>query len=269
MEASAENQGKLLDVQRESLAVQERALKHSQDLKDIVESVKSSIASSQEIILGIQNWLISEMSWFDTILFYILSLTFVFIFTSLRSSSGSRLPVLIILFSGVLSERFICQLFLAFNRNENANNSHGLLMTCIWCFRYTIVSLCVLIIIYTIFSYKNYEILNNKLLIEIRSQNEKLIQLLELDKRRSKNNSFNVDLLHENELYKQTSKLLETKRGHEDVNLDNSIKQFELHNDGGNSLLKNKNDKNSLYRSKHIEIKKYNLRSREATPQMI
>lgn len=248
IEASAENQGRLLNAQKESLAAQERALKHSIDLKEIVETTKNSIASSQETILGIQNWLINEMSWFDTVLFYIISLSFAFIFTSVRSSNASRLPVLILLFGGVLSERFICQIFLAFN-NQDVNNSHKLLLKLIWFFRYTLVALCVTVIIYSICYFKDYDKINNELLLKIHLQNEKLAELL-----KNQRKSFDDNVLHENEFQKHviTKKISESNH--------NLI----------NSPVKDGNAKTPLNRSLgNIELKKYNLRSREVTPQMI
>lgn len=268
LEASAENQEKLLNVQKESLTVQERSLKYGQDLKEIIETISSSIASSQQTILGIQNWLISEMSWFDTVLFYLMSLCFVFIFTSLRSSNASRLPLLILLFGGILSERFICQLFLAFNKSRSAENSHELLMSFIWIFRYTLVASCVIVIVISICSYKDYEKINNGLLVKIRWQNEKLIELFE-NQVKFENKTFNIDVVHENEIRKENAELEKLSENDRNKSDDNKVLEFETKNSNGvvHSPLSDRITRKQPYKSPEINnLKKYNLRDRRATP---
>lgn len=187
MEQSIQNQEELLNVQKESLVVQERLLKHGHDLEKIVETIVTSIDYSQQTILGVQNWLISEMSWFDSILFYIVSLFFVFIFTSIHSTKSTRLPLLMLLLVGVLSERFICKLYLAFSTEDITENSHVLLIKLIWFLRYTLVVLCVITVIFSICSYKDYEKINNKLLQDIQVQNAELTKLLEKKRKQDVN----------------------------------------------------------------------------------
>lgn len=179
LEKSAQNQEELLGAQKESLTIQERLLKHGKDLQHIVETIVSSVTYSQETILGLQSWLISEMSWFDTALFYFVSLIFVLVFTSLRSTNSCRLPLLIMLFAGILSERFVCKLCLTFNPESGADSSHLLLMRLIWFMRYTLVALCVVTVIISICNYKDYEKMNNRLLERLHLQNLELIELLQ------------------------------------------------------------------------------------------
>lgn len=273
MEASAENQEKLLDVQKESLAVQERSLKYGQDLKEIIETVKNNIANSQETILGIQKWLISETSWFDTILFYIMSLSFVFIFTSMRSSNASRLPVLMVLFGGLLSERFICQLFLAFNRDERVDRSHESLIMLVWFFRYTLVAVCMITIVFSICFYKDYAKINNRLLVEIHQQNDKLIELLE-NKKVLEHKPRNIDVVHENEIQKQSSvfdKSLEDKEKAANKLVGKNVEYEQRKNNGMvHSPAAYRNVRKPPSKTPEIsDLKKYNLRDRRGTPDII
>lgn len=248
--------------------VQERSLKYGQDLKEIIEAVRNRIVNSHETVLDIQNWLISEMSWFDTILFYIMSLSFVFIFTSLRSSTDCRLPLLLLLFSGLLLERFICQLFLEFYRDEKVDSSHEVLMRLIWFFRYTLAAVCVLIIIISICSYKDYEKINNRLLIEIHLQNDKLMKLLK-NKGTSKNESFNVDILLENEVQKLSDKILVDNKIQ---NKNNVVKrQVECDHEKNSGIIHSpvKNSRKLIYKPPNVgNLKKYNLRDRQGTPDI-
>lgn len=185
LEQSALNQKELLNVQKESLVVQEKLLKHGHDLEKVVGTIVSGVAYSQQTLLHIQKWLISEMALFDCVLFYAISLFFVFIFTSLPSTNTCRLPLLLLLFAGILAERFICKLYLAFNLEEKIDNSHAFLMKIIWFLRYALVALCVFSVIFSICSYKDYLRVNHKLLQELHVQNRELIRLLERNETRS------------------------------------------------------------------------------------
>lgn len=187
MEQSVENQEELLNVQKESLSVQEKLLKHGHDLEKIIETIVTSIDYSQQTILGVQNWLISEMAWFDSILFYVISLFFVFIFTSFRNTKSCRLPLFMLLLVGILSERFCCKLFLAFSSEDNTNNLHVLLMKLIWFLRYTLVALCIITVLFAIYGYKDYQKINNRLLQEIQLQNIELAKLLEIKRKQDVN----------------------------------------------------------------------------------
>lgn len=204
-------------------------MEHGKDLEKVVETIVRTVAFIQHSVIGIQNWLISEMSWFETILFYAISLFFVLMFTSLRSTNSCRLPLLVVLFGGLFSERFMCSLFVLWRGKDDVNDSHLFFVKFIWYFRYGLVAFCAAIVIFAICSFKDYERINNKLLGEIYEQNVILFK-----KVMNESNSKQLQVLQESE----------------------------------NGLIKhvqNVRKRNADSPEVHC-VKKYNLRSRQATP---
>lgn len=170
---SAKNQEQILQSQRDSLELQEQLMKYSNALEKSMAKFYESSKDQQEIlkifstsISNLQSWLLGEISWFDTLVFYIVSCFFVIFFTSVPRTSTARLIMLTILTFNTFIERLIC--YLITNQfTSDIKDVQADYYFYIWCSRYTCMFINIVILILTAISYKNTVLLNTQLLNEI------------------------------------------------------------------------------------------------------
>ncbi|KAI4456873.1 protein gamete expressed 1 [Holotrichia oblita] len=170
---SAKNQEQILQNQRDSLELQERLMKYSHVLEKNMAKFYESSKDQQEIlklfstsISNLQSWLLGEISWFDTLVFYIVSSLFVIFFTSVPRTNAARLIMLTILTLNTFIERLVCYLL----TNQFPNDIKEIQADYyfyIWCSRYICMFINVIILIMTAISYKNAVLLNMELLNNI------------------------------------------------------------------------------------------------------
>lgn len=273
LEISAENQKKLLEAQKESISIQQKLLQHGVILEEVIGGITSSLTQTHQNILNLQNWLVTEMSWFDTIVFYIVSLMFAFVLTSPQCTSASRLPVLILLCFNIFLERIVCNVLLKYSQERDVKVVHDQVVRCIWFLRYSLVVLCSSVIITSIFLYKDYSKINYVLLEKVYKQNLTLIEKLDKTKRpqilepsvnilNEKSNSSYSN--HQNKLHNSM------KLGFE------SVCVTPVHGDNKHSdvhLFKNNSHipKKLVMTPKIVNAElngRYNLRSRQGTPNL-
>lgn len=253
LEISAENQEKLLEAQKESISIQEKLLKHGVILEEIIGKIIASLTQTHQNILSLQNWLIYEVSWFETIVFYIISLIFAFILTSLQCTNASRLPVLLLLCLNIVLERMICKVILKYSAERNVEVAHSQIAQYIWFLRYSLIVLCSVAIITSIFLYKDYAKINHILLEKVYNQNVLLMQKLEKPK--------------QSEILQQSVNVLNEKLGFESVcvtpvHAASTYSDINLTTRNIHTLNKPTSPKVELSKSK------YNLRSRQGTPNI-
>lgn len=269
LEISAENQEKLLEAQKESITMQEKLLKHGVILEEVIGGITSSLTQTHQNLLNLQNWLISEMSWFDTIVFYMISLIFAFLLTSLQCTNASRLPVLIVICINIFLEHSVCKILLKYSQESNVEVAHNEVVQWIWLLRYSLVVLCSAMIVTSIFLYKDYSKINHALLQKVYKQNMMLIQNLNKTKR-SEILDQSINILNEksNSNYSNhQDKFYDSmKLGFESVSI--TPVSVESRHSSLNSFTKNIHTPKGPIKSPKIQLNKskYNLRSRQATP---
>lgn len=62
---------------------------------------------------ALQSWIVGEVSWVDSIAFYLPSFAFLYFLTSAQRSASARIPGLIVLLFAGLIERFISYVLLS------------------------------------------------------------------------------------------------------------------------------------------------------------
>lgn len=191
LQDSAKNQEEILKNQKESLELQERLLKYGNVLEENMEKFYKSSREQQEIINlfslslnNLQSWLLGELSWFDTLIFYIVSSLFVMFFTSVSRTNNARLLMLCILTSNTFIERLICYV-MSRKFPDDIREVHNDYYIYIWISRYICIFINVVILILTAIFHKDVDLLNNKLLTNMHN---KIISLSEkIDNIQSKN----------------------------------------------------------------------------------
>ncbi|KAK9888161.1 hypothetical protein WA026_000430 [Henosepilachna vigintioctopunctata] len=187
LETSAVQQEKLLQIQRESLEIQDHMLKHGKVIENVLADLSSATQNHQEMLYvmgqtinNLQSWLVGEVSWFNTLVFYIGFGIFVIIVTSTPRTITSRLPILSLLVVHIFVERWACNLILNNGTYRNsAKDLYGDIYDCVQLIRYVFISLCFGILIYK--AYFHDDILSNtrNALDSIYKQNTLILKKLE------------------------------------------------------------------------------------------
>jgi hypothetical protein len=186
----------LLEQQRKSMSVQQELLNNGLSLSEmllasqdnlhvIMDEFKTSTHEQKKMIFevfdrlaSLQNWAIGEVSWLDTVIFYVSCIIVSYIITATPRTGEARIWVFVTVTLNAIFERIVVTFLLKDNfdhievLNENLN-------WWIWQFRKLMLSICVIWIGYAIYNYCDYSVVNNKLLIEIQKQNMKVIHCIE------------------------------------------------------------------------------------------
>ncbi|XP_044252316.1 uncharacterized protein LOC123003563 [Tribolium madens] len=192
LEESAKNQEELLEAQKESLEIQRKVLKHEKMLEEVLGDLYVSTKAHQEIlgvltrsIAKFQTWVIGEVSWFDSILFYVISGLFIIIFTTIKRTASARLPLLLILCTNLVIERFICYILISDDSLVDTRILYDDIYSYVWYCRYFFIFVLVFYLLYHSYNYKDMMLENIKFLQMISKQNAKIIEMLQ-----SFNNNF-------------------------------------------------------------------------------
>lgn len=186
MEAE-KGQEALLRQQRESLNNQEEMARHveasRQTMGSIMEELQVS-AREQQLALSslfqklatLQSWAVGELSWFDSVFFYLSAAVLSCLFSSAARTSRARLPLLIVLTLNYCLERCCCIYFNdgSYDVNDTTSNLYG----CIWILRKGAVSLCFILLTITALKYWDYNAINHQILVQITKQNSEMREML-------------------------------------------------------------------------------------------
>lgn len=185
LEITAQNQEGLLQAQRESLELQEKMLKHGKFLEQVLEDLYISSKTHQEVlrvmtqsISNLQAWIVGEISWIDSIIFYGATIFVTFVITSSQRTISARVPVFLLLFLNLAIERLICSSVISQSDNVDARSTYNDIYHFVWYSRYAFVFLSAFVFIYRFTVYKDLPAKNYKLLNEIRDQNSYALNIL-------------------------------------------------------------------------------------------
>ncbi|KAJ3645346.1 hypothetical protein Zmor_023012 [Zophobas morio] len=185
LEMSAKNQEELLEAQKESMETQRKILRQEKLLEGVLGDLYASTKAHREIlnvltksVASFQTWVIGEVSWFDSVIFYVVTGLFIFIFTSVKRGAGARFPLLLILCMNFLIERFICYLLISEDALVDTKLLYQDIYSYIWYCRYFFISVSIFFFIYQSFSYRDISLENNKFLHVISAQNAKILDIL-------------------------------------------------------------------------------------------
>lgn len=186
LELTAINQEGLLQAQKESLRLQEKMLKHGKDLEQVLQSLHASSDIHQNILMmlsksvnNLQSWIIGEISWIDSVVFYMISVFVTFLLTSSQRTLSSRIPISVLLFLNLLIERLICSFITADSRDINILNLYLKIYDFVWYSRYAFVCLAIIIFLYQSVYHTDIHFKNNVVLHKIYAQNISVLNALD------------------------------------------------------------------------------------------
>ncbi|KAJ9596677.1 hypothetical protein L9F63_012281, partial [Diploptera punctata] len=186
----------LLEQQRKSMTVQQELLANGLSLSEIIltsqdnlhaimHEFKTSTHEQKKMLFevfdrlaSLQNWAVGEISWLDTIIFYVSCIIVSYVITATPRTYEARIWIFLTVTINAVFERTIVTYLLQDNFdhievfNENLN-------WWIWQCRKIMLSICAIFIGYAVYHYCDYNAVNHKLLIEIQKQNMEVIHHLQ------------------------------------------------------------------------------------------
>ncbi|XP_072382064.1 uncharacterized protein [Diabrotica undecimpunctata] len=182
LKETAQNQEGLLAAQKESLRLQEKMLHHGKVLENILEDLFRQHGDNLNVLLttitNFQSWIIREMSWFDSVIFYTVSIVLSFICTASYRTSASRLIIFFLQFLNFLTERIICSIYV-FISGRDTSNLYSKVYSYIWFSRYVFISFSVFLLVYFAVRHKNYVKQQFEILLSVQKQNSNILKILQ------------------------------------------------------------------------------------------
>ncbi|XP_071809895.1 uncharacterized protein [Asterias amurensis] len=187
MEATGQLQEEMKVKQEESLEQQHLILKNEEHLRHTLETSSNDIKSvfaemkqstqNQRLLLeetfsrvaDVQHIILGEFSWFNSLLFFAAAVLIAYLLTSAPRTSGARLWLFIILGADLVTERLVFQM-----AGADQTQLYELMWFCRKCFCFA--SMVILLVV--AYRYKDFAVVNNQLLLEIKRQNLELFQAL-------------------------------------------------------------------------------------------
>jgi hypothetical protein len=287
----------LLKQQRESMSVQQELLNNGLSLNEVLHSSQDDLhrimhefrtsALEQKRILfevfdrltSLQAWAVGEISWLDTIIFYVGSIIISYIITATPRTHEARIWIFLIISLNAVIERIIVSQFLRGNMDELEVFNKNLYWW-IWQCRKVMLTMCAVSIGVAVFHYCDYNAANHQLLLQIQKQNTQVINCLE--KMRNTDNYPEQEVTLENRLVEVShAPLLEPTKLAEQISMLPRIKLLAEAKSASpaSSLSANtdRSDKSSVYSGKkqlssrriveiHTPGVRYSLRSMRTTP---
>lgn len=190
---AAKMQSVVLERQKEGLEMQNQLLDNglklegviqnsAETVNNIVSDFKESARDQKQLLFQIfsyirtfQNWIIGEVSWFQSILYYIISCIFAALFSATKKTLNSRISLFTILSFNIIIERMLVKFYA--NDENNFHDDKIQLLHSTWIVRKCALLLCFLTLFYTYFSYKDEQLENYKVLQRIENQLQDLNEL--------------------------------------------------------------------------------------------
>lgn len=138
-------------------------------------SHRESVKDQKELLFEIfaylrtfQNWIISEVSWFQSIIYYTISCILSALFSASKKTANARITLFITQSLNVIIERMIVQ----YHNNipDHINEDKVNLMCSIWLVRKAALTVCILSLFYTYCSYRDEYLENYKVLQRIENR---------------------------------------------------------------------------------------------------
>ncbi|KAK2589046.1 hypothetical protein KPH14_001885 [Odynerus spinipes] len=168
---ASELQNEMLRSQKEGLKIQNEILDHGKELGNVLKSssktvndmvieFKESAKDQKELLYDIfsyirtfQNWIIGEVSWFQSIMYYMISCILFALFTSSRRTAEARIALFAILSINITLERMLVQYYEKTMHHSTDNKIEIVYVT--WSLRKISLTLCAVTLLYTYYCYKD------------------------------------------------------------------------------------------------------------------
>ncbi|KRT79757.1 hypothetical protein AMK59_8016 [Oryctes borbonicus] len=293
LQDSAKNQEQILHNQKESLKLQERLMEYGNNLEKTMEKFYRSSKDQMEILnlfsnslSNLQSWLLGEISWFDSLVFYAISSLFIVFFTSVPRTNNARLIMLMILSLNTFIERLICYL-LSRSFPSDIKDIQTDYYFYVWFSRYICMFINIVILIVTAISYKNVIFTNTKMLTDIY---ERILHISKkIESLESKPNSCTSEnISYVSECYKTPEikylgsikgviqKEIDAARNGANVNSNCSPECNQINSSNSNynnsydGSIRSVTSRKKLNNLRDFQCNgKYNLRSRNGTPEIM
>ena len=195
LEESQQLQHEIAAGQRDSLEYQRQLVENGTFLSQAIEASRGSVQEMMEEfklstleqrnmifevfdrVSRLQNLVVSEVSWLYTVVFYCFSLLVIYLVTATRRTADARLWLFLILTVNFGVERAVIKLSLPSEQVTSSRTSAmdvqlGELVTArVWMVRNAAVFISFLTLAVMAIRFKDYNMINNQLLEEIRRQN--------------------------------------------------------------------------------------------------
>ena len=168
------------------------------NVKEMMDEFKLSTMEQRNMIFEVfdrvsrlQNLVVSEVSWFYTLVFYSFCLLIIYLVTATKRTADARLWLFLILSANFGLERLVVKLSLPDEVQARASNMdvemNELINQRVWMVRNCTVLVCFVTLVLTAIRFKDYNLINNKLLEDIQRQNLELKRYMETSKLENKN----------------------------------------------------------------------------------
>lgn len=186
LELTAVFQENLLKAQQESLDLQDRMLKHGKNLEQVLENLQESSNAHRDVLIllsksisNLQSWLIGEISWFDSIVFYLIIIFVIILLTSTQRTESARFPLSVLLILNLIFERMVCSYMTSYSQDFNILTMYLRMYDFIWYTRYCFVIITIFTFLYKLIYHNNINYKNNEILHQIYAQNKLVLKVLD------------------------------------------------------------------------------------------
>lgn len=188
-------QSMMMESQKQALKLQNELYDQGKKLETTIKLSEASVNSmvtkfeetsqKQQLMLSeifmyiktFQEWIIGEVSWFQSISYFFITCIICGLFSSSKKTSNARMPLFIILSANVVVERMLVQYCRNLHDDNDLQNTKIHVGQLTWSVRYSAILLCVIILIYYYYKYRDVQYENNRALIRIEEKLNKMDKL--------------------------------------------------------------------------------------------
>ncbi|XP_057324046.1 uncharacterized protein LOC130666794 [Microplitis mediator] len=174
-------QGSMLESQKEGLKIQNELLVNGKELGTVIQTSADSVntmvldfkesSRNQQALLNeifsymraFQDWIVGEVSWFQSIVYYTIACIICALFSSSKRTADARITLFVLLSVNVTVERMLVQ----YNINVMSPEDKIQLAYYTWGLRKIVLLLCMSILLYSYYSYRDEYMENHKVLRRI------------------------------------------------------------------------------------------------------
>ncbi|XP_011308612.1 uncharacterized protein [Fopius arisanus] len=168
---ASEIQGSMLESQKEGLTLQNKLLDHGKTLEGIIESSAETVntmvtdfretSRDQQALLyeifsymrTFQDWIIGEVSWFQSILYFTVTCIICALFSSSKRTADARVTLFTILSINVVLERIVVQY--EYNTKGITPDDAIQVVFLTWCLRKGALLLCFGVLLHSYYTYRD------------------------------------------------------------------------------------------------------------------
>nr|CAD7449054.1 unnamed protein product [Timema bartmani] len=192
LEQAEKVQTSLLEHQKESMSVQIELLYNGRMLGQIMENSQiklltvmnefraSTVEQKQllfdvfERLSSLQAWVLGEVSWLETVIFYISSAIISYVSTATPRTHSARPGLFVTVTMNAVIEHSICTHLIG-EGTEQLDTINVNLSWWVWFARRIMIVVCVALLVIAMYNYSDYHAINHRLLVQIQQQNSKII----------------------------------------------------------------------------------------------